>query len=55
LTAARFSGTSGSDGCEEGADGDINMGCPVNKITKNGGGSSLLREPETAEAIVRQW
>lgn len=38
----------------EGADTvDINMGCPVNKITKNGGGSSLLREPETAEAIIR--
>ena len=38
----------------EGADTvDINMGCPVNKITKNGGGSSLLREPQTAEAIVR--
>lgn len=32
---------------------DINMGCPVNKITKNGGGSALLRDPETAEAIVR--
>ncbi|MBW4648644.1 MAG: tRNA dihydrouridine synthase DusB [Kastovskya adunca ATA6-11-RM4] len=40
---------------EEGADTvDINMGCPVNKITKNGGGSSLLREPQTAEAIVRE-
>lgn len=39
---------------EEGADTiDINMGCPVNKITKNGGGSSLLRKPEIAEAIVR--
>lgn len=38
----------------EGADTvDINMGCPVNKITKNGGGSSLLRQPQTAEAIVR--
>lgn len=38
----------------EGADTvDINMGCPVNKITKNGGGSALLREPATAEAIVR--
>jgi tRNA-dihydrouridine synthase B len=38
----------------EGADTvDINMGCPVNKITKNGGGSSLLREPETAAEIVR--
>ncbi len=39
----------------EGADTvDINMGCPVNKITKNGGGSSLLRQPEIAEKIVRQ-
>jgi tRNA-dihydrouridine synthase B len=39
---------------DEGADTvDINMGCPVNKITKNGGGSSLLRQPEVAEAIVR--
>jgi tRNA-dihydrouridine synthase B len=38
----------------EGADTiDINMGCPVNKITKNGGGSSLLRQPEVAAAIVR--
>ncbi|MDB9495734.1 tRNA dihydrouridine synthase DusB [Spirulina major CS-329] len=32
---------------------DINMGCPVNKITRRGGGSSLLRQPEIAEAIVR--
>jgi tRNA-dihydrouridine synthase B len=32
---------------------DINMGCPVNKITKNGGGSSLLRDPDTAVALVR--
>jgi tRNA-dihydrouridine synthase B len=32
---------------------DINMGCPVNKITKNGGGSSLLRDPQTAVAIVK--
>ena len=39
---------------DEGADTiDINMGCPVNKITKNGGGSSLLRAPQTAAAIVR--
>ncbi len=38
----------------EGADTvDINMGCPVNKITKKGGGSSLLRQPEVAEAIVK--
>jgi tRNA-dihydrouridine synthase B len=33
---------------------DINMGCPVNKITKNGGGSSLLRQPELAAPIVRE-
>lgn len=33
---------------------DINMGCPVNKITKKGGGSSLLRQPEIAEKIVRE-
>ncbi|MFK8184131.1 MAG: tRNA dihydrouridine synthase DusB [Phormidesmis sp.] len=31
---------------------DINMGCPVNKITKNGGGSRLLRDPDTAIKIV---
>jgi tRNA-dihydrouridine synthase B len=31
---------------------DINMGCPVNKITRNGGGSSLLRDPDTAAKIV---
>jgi tRNA-dihydrouridine synthase B len=33
---------------------DINMGCPVNKITKKGGGSSLLRQPAIAEKIVRE-
>ncbi len=38
---------------DQGADTiDINMGCPVNKITKNGGGSSLLRDPHTAIKIV---
>jgi nifR3 family TIM-barrel protein len=38
---------------DQGADViDINMGCPVNKITKNGGGSSLLRDPQTASQIV---
>ncbi|MEM8501701.1 MAG: tRNA dihydrouridine synthase DusB [Cyanobacteria bacterium P01_D01_bin.1] len=38
---------------DQGADTiDINMGCPVNKITKNGGGSSLLRDPDTAAQIV---
>lgn len=33
---------------------DINMGCPVNKITKKGGGSSLLRNPDSAIALVRE-
>jgi len=31
---------------------DINMGCPVNKITKNGGGSRLLRDSKAAVQIV---
>ncbi|MGP0128879.1 MAG: tRNA dihydrouridine synthase DusB [cyanobacterium endosymbiont of Rhopalodia musculus] len=33
---------------------DINMSCPVNKITKKGGGSSLLRQPDIAQAIVEK-
>ena len=38
----------------EGADTiDINMGCPVNKITRKGGGSSLLKNPAMAVAIAR--
>jgi tRNA-dihydrouridine synthase B len=38
----------------EGADTiDINMGCPVNKITRKGGGSSLLKDPEMAVTIAR--
>lgn len=32
---------------------DINMGCPAPKVTKGRGGSSLLKEPETAQEIVR--
>lgn len=32
---------------------DINMGCPVPKIVKNGEGSALMCEPKRAEAIVR--
>jgi tRNA-dihydrouridine synthase B len=32
---------------------DINMGCPAPKVTKGRGGSSLLKDPESAEAIVR--
>lgn len=32
---------------------DINLGCPVPKVTGHGGGSALLREPEKARAIFR--
>ncbi len=46
VEAARIAADQGADVI------DINMGCPVNKITKNGGGSSLLRVPETAARIV---
>jgi nifR3 family TIM-barrel protein len=31
---------------------DINMGCPVRKIARKGGGSGLLRQPQLAMAIV---
>ena len=30
---------------------DMNLGCPVPKIVSNGGGSQLLREPDTARRI----
>ncbi len=33
---------------------DINMGCPVKKIAKKGGGSALLKEPELAQKIVKK-
>ncbi len=32
---------------------DMNLGCPVPKIVSNGGGSQLLREPDTAGKIFR--
>jgi nifR3 family TIM-barrel protein len=32
---------------------DINMGCPVKKVTKNGAGSALLCDPARAATIVR--
>ncbi|MCM1981770.1 tRNA dihydrouridine synthase DusB [Lyngbya confervoides] len=49
-----FLGEAAQRAVQEGADTiDINMGCPVNKITKKGGGSSLLRDPQTAVAIVQ--
>jgi nifR3 family TIM-barrel protein len=31
---------------------DINMGCPVKKIAKKGGGSALIRDPDLAARIV---
>ena len=31
---------------------DINMGCPVPKISRKGGGSGLIRDPELAARIV---
>lgn len=33
---------------------DINMGCPVPKITKNGEGSALMKDPKLAAEIVRR-
>ena len=33
---------------------DINMGCPVKKIAKKGGGSALLKDPELAQEIVKK-
>ena len=33
---------------------DVNMGCPVPKITKNGEGSALLDKPKLIEKIVRE-
>lgn len=31
---------------------DINMGCPVHKVTRGGGGAALMCEPARAEALV---
>ncbi|MCL2401683.1 MAG: tRNA dihydrouridine synthase DusB [Oscillospiraceae bacterium] len=31
---------------------DINMGCPVNKIVKNGDGSALMRDPDKAARVI---
>lgn len=33
---------------------DINMGCPAPKIAGNGGGASLMKNPELAQEIVKQ-
>ena len=32
---------------------DINMGCPVGKIVKNGDGCALMRDPDKASAVIR--
>ena len=32
---------------------DVNMGCPVPKVTRNGAGSSLLKNPKLAGDIIR--
>ncbi|PID75731.1 MAG: tRNA dihydrouridine synthase DusB [Deltaproteobacteria bacterium] len=32
---------------------DINMGCPVKKVTKKGAGAALMTEPVLAEKIIR--
>ena len=32
---------------------DVNMGCPVNKVVKNGAGSALLKDPQKIYDIVK--
>jgi nifR3 family TIM-barrel protein len=32
---------------------DLNLGCPVHKVQKTGGGVALMREPERAAALLR--
>src|SRR5215470_7850009 len=32
---------------------DINMGCPVHKVTRGGGGSALMCDPDKTIALVR--
>ncbi len=33
---------------------DINMGCPVKKVTKKGAGAALMSAPNTAKKIIRE-
>lgn len=40
--------------CELPVDGiDLNMGCPVRKVTRRGAGAALMSEPERAAAIIQ--
>ena len=32
---------------------DINMGCPVPKVVRNGDGSALMRDPKLVDEIVK--
>lgn len=32
---------------------DINMGCPVKKVTKKGSGAALMKAPQTARQIIK--
>ena len=32
---------------------DLNMGCPVRKVTKRGAGAALMTRPDLAEAVIR--
>jgi tRNA-dihydrouridine synthase B len=41
---------SGSENCLI----DVNMGCPVPKVAKNGEGSALMKEPELAARIITE-
>jgi len=34
---------------------DINMGCPVKKVCKVGGGSAMMTELDKTAALVRAW
>lgn len=54
--SARELATASYPGCETDnlpAAIDINMGCPVQKIVKNGEGSALMKSPKLASEIVR--